>query len=124
MLELVRSDMLKRMRLTDAEMIADLSAAEDRSYLAVISEWMTTMRNEIATDNWLECTQQGVKMLGSERGKILRFLDEYLKPTVDEYRADHFREISSDERLHGDYLKKMYNNRDRLIQQGRKALEE
>ncbi|MGK7902740.1 MAG: tubulin-like doman-containing protein [Hormoscilla sp.] len=123
MLELVRSDMLKRMRLTDAEMIADLSAAEDRSYLAVITEWMTTIRNEIATDNWLQCTQQGVKMLGSERGKIMRFLDEYLKPTVDAYRADHFREISSDERLHGDYLKKMYNNRDRLIVRGRKALE-
>jgi hypothetical protein len=124
MLELVRGDILKRMRLTEAEMIADLSAAADRPFLAVISEWVNSIRNEIATDNLLECTQQGVKMLATEKGKILRFVDGYLKPKVDDYRADHFREISPDERLHGDFLKKMYDNRNQLIQRGRKALEE
>jgi hypothetical protein len=124
LLELVRGDILKRMRLTEAELIADLSAAADRSYLAVISEWVNSIRDEIATDNWLQCTQQGVKMLASEKGKILRFVDGYLKPKVDNYRADHFREISPDERLHGDFLKKMYDNRDQLIKRGRKALED
>jgi len=124
LLELVRGDILKRMRLTEAELIADLSAAADRSYLAVISEWVNSIRNEIATDNWLQCTQQGVKMLASEKGKILRFVDGYLKPKVDNYRTDHFREISPDERLHGDFLKKMYDNRDQLIKRGRKALED
>ena len=123
MLELIRGDILKRMRLTEAEMIADLSAAADRSYLAVISEWVNSIRNEIATDNLLQCTQQGVKMLATEKGKILQFIDGYLKPKVDNYRADHFRELSPDERLHGDYLTKMYDNRNQLIQRGRKALE-
>ncbi len=124
LLELVRGDILKRMRLTEAELIADLSAAADRSYLAVISEWVNSIRDEIATDNWLQCTQQGVKMLASEKGNILRFVDGYLKPKVDNYRTDHFREISPDERLHGDFLKKMYDNRDQLIKRGRKALED
>ena len=124
MLELVRGDILKRMRLTEAEMIADLSAAADRPYLAVISDWVNSIRNEIANDNLLECTQQGVKMLAAEKGKILRFVDGYLKPKVDNYRADHFREIAPDERLHGDFLQKMYDNRNQLIQRGRKALEE
>jgi len=123
MLELVRGDILKRMRLTDAEMIADLSAAIDRSYLAVISEWVNSIRNEIATDNLLQCTQQGVNMLAKEKGKILQFVDGYLKPKVSDYRADHFRELSPDERLHGDYLTKIYDNRNQLIQRGRKALE-
>ncbi|MEQ8959457.1 MAG: hypothetical protein RLP02_16310 [Coleofasciculus sp. C2-GNP5-27] len=83
-----------------------------------------SIRDEIATDNWLQCTQQGVKMLASEKGNILRFVDGYLKPKVDNYRTDHFREISPDERLHGDFLKKMYDNRDQLIKRGRKALED
>ncbi|MEQ8462860.1 MAG: tubulin-like doman-containing protein [Coleofasciculus sp. E1-EBD-02] len=96
LLELARGDILKRMRLTEVELIADLSAAADRSYLAVISEWVNEIRNEIATDNWLQCTQQGVKMLASEKGKILQFVSGYLKPKVDNYRTDHFREISPD----------------------------
>ena len=124
MLEMVRGNILKRLRLTEAELIADLSAAADRSYTAVLSEWVNSIRNEIANDNLLQCTQQGVNVVGTEKGKILRFVDGYLKPKVDTYRADHFRELSPDERLHGDYLQRIYINRDRIIQQGRKALEQ
>jgi hypothetical protein len=124
MLELVKGDILKRMRLTEAEMLADLGAAQDRPYLQVISEWINSIRNEIATEDLLQCTLQGVNMLGSERGKILQFADGYLKPKVDAYRSDHFREMSPDERVHGDFLKKIYSNRDNLIQQGRQALED
>ena len=124
MLDLVRGDLLKKMRLTEAELIADVSSAQDRPYLQVVSQWVNDIRNEIATENWLQCTQQGVNMMGSERGKILDFIGEYLQPKVDSYRADHFRELSPDERLHGDYLQRMYNNRDESIRRGRKALDE
>ena len=124
MLELVRGDMLKRVRLTEAEMIADLSAAQNRPYLTVISEWVNSIRNEITSKDLLQCTQQGVNMLGSEKGKILQFVDGYLKPKVDAYRAENFRELSPDERVHGDYLKRIYSNRDHLIQQGRQTLED
>lgn len=123
MLELVRGDLLKRLRLTESELLSDLSIAQDRSYFAVISEWVASIRNEIASQNLLQCRQQGVNMLARESGNILTFVDGYLQPKVNAYRQDHFRELSTDERLHGDYLKKMYSNRDRIIQQGREALE-
>ncbi|MBD1896275.1 tubulin-like doman-containing protein [Coleofasciculus sp. FACHB-129] len=121
-LEMVQSD-LKRMRLTEGELIADLAAAGDRSYITEISAWVNSIRNEIATDNKLQCTQQGVNIVGSEKGKILQFLD-YLQPKVEEYKANHLRKLSPDERLHGDFLQKMYDNRNRIVQQGRKALDE
>lgn len=124
MLEVVRGDILKPKRLSQAELLADLSAGGDRSYIAIISEWVNSLRNEIANDNWLECKQQGVKVMGSETGNIMRFLDEYLNPKVEEYRREHFRELSTDERQHGDYLKRMYSNRNEIIQRGRQALEE
>jgi hypothetical protein len=124
MMELVRGDILKRMHLSEIEMLADLGADRDRSLIAVISDWINSIRNEITTDNWLECTQQGVNMIGSEKGKILKFLNEYLRPKVEDYRADHFNELSPDERIHGDYLRKIYINRDNIIQRGRKALTE
>lgn len=125
MFELIQNDILKRMRLTDVELIMDLSAAGDKSYLAEISNWINSIRNEIATENWLQCTQQGVGgVMGAEKGKILQFVDGYLVPKVEEYRANHLRELSPDERLHGDFLQKMYDNRNRIISQGRKALEE
>ncbi|MEC4892388.1 MAG: tubulin-like doman-containing protein [Oscillatoria sp. PMC 1051.18] len=123
MREFVQNDILKRMRLTEAETIADISAAQDRSYLAIISDWINSIRQEIASENLLQCTQQGVNLLGREKGKILQFVDGYLKPKVDEYRSNHFRELSTDERLHGDYLQKMYDNRNQLVIRGRQTLE-
>lgn len=114
---------LKAVRLSDMELLTDISSAGDRPYTAEISAWINTLRDAIATDNKLQCTQQGVNLIGAEKGQILTFVDGYLKPTVDDYRAAHFRELSPDERLHGDYLQKMYDNRNRLIQQGRRALE-
>ncbi|HEY9639459.1 MAG TPA: tubulin-like doman-containing protein [Coleofasciculaceae cyanobacterium] len=122
MLETVQAT-LKAARLTDIELLTDISSAGDRPYTAEISAWVNSIRNEIATDDKLQCTQQGVNMIGAEKGKILSFVESYLKPKVDDYRADHFRELSPDERLHGDYLQKMYDNRNKVIQQGRKALE-
>ncbi|MEH1960320.1 MAG: tubulin-like doman-containing protein [Nostoc sp.] len=121
-LDLVQKDILKRMRLTETELLADLSCAADKSYMSEISVWINDIRNKITSDNKLQCTHQGINVIGTERGKILRFLDDFI-PKVDEYRANHLRELSPDERTHGDFLQKMYNNRDRIIQQGRQAIE-
>lgn len=122
MVDLLQTDILKRMRLTEAELLADLSSANDKSLISEIAGWVNSIRNEIATDNKLQCTYQGANVLGPEKGKILQFVD-YLQPKVDEYRAHHLRELSPDERAHGDFLQKMYDNRNRIIQQGRNALE-
>ncbi|WP_035139371.1 tubulin-like doman-containing protein [Fischerella sp. PCC 9605] len=121
-LDLVQGDILKRLRLTEAELLTDIAAAQDKSYISEISAWVNTIRNEIATDNKLQCTHQGVNVIGAERGKILEF-DKYLTSKVDEYRVNHLRELSPDERTHGDFLQKMYDNRNRIIQQSRKAIE-
>ncbi|NJR65304.1 MAG: hypothetical protein HC772_08270 [Leptolyngbyaceae cyanobacterium CRU_2_3] len=43
---------------------------------------------------------------------------------MEEYRAQHLQELSPDERAQGDFLQKMYENRDRVIQQGKLALEQ
>lgn len=122
MVDLLQTDQLKRMRLTEAELLADLSSANDRSLVSEIAGLLNSIRNEIATGNKLECTYQGVNLIGSEKGKILQFVD-YLQPKVEEYRANHLRELSPDERAHGDFLQKMYDNRNRIIQQGTAALE-
>ncbi len=122
LLEVVQSD-LKRIRLTEMEMLTDLSAAGDKSYLAELSGWVNSIRNEINADKKMECTQQGLLgIFGGEKGKILQFVN-YLQKKVEEYRSDHLREMSPDERLHGDYLQKMYDNRNRIIKEGRKNLE-
>lgn len=122
-LDLVQKDILKGIRLTETELLADISSAADKSYISEISGWINSIRNEITSENKLQCTHQGVNVIGTERGKILRFLDDYLIPKVDEYRGNHLRELSPDERTHGDFLQKMYDNRDRIIQQGRQAIE-
>ena len=122
MVELLQTDILKRVRLTEAELLADLTSANDKSLISEIAGWVNSIRNEIATDNKLQCTFQVPNLLGPEKGKILQFID-YLQPKVEEYRAHHLRELSPDERAHGDFLQKMYDNRNRIIQQGRNALE-
>ncbi|WP_199245305.1 tubulin-like doman-containing protein [[Phormidium] sp. ETS-05] len=122
--ELVQNDILKRMRLTEIELLGDLAAAGDQPYIALIADFVNSIRQEIARDNLLQCTQQGVGgVIGAEKGKILQFVDGYLIPKVDEYRTTHLREMSPDERLHGDFFQKMYDNRNRIIQQGQQALE-
>jgi hypothetical protein len=120
--DLIQTDILKRMRLTEAELLNGLTSANDKSLVTEIASWVNSIRNEIATDNKLQCTYQGANILGPEKGKILDFLG-YLQPKVDEYRANHLRELSPDERAHGDFLQKMYDNRNKIIQQGRAALE-
>lgn len=122
MLELTQSS-LKALRLSDIELVTDLASAGDRPYIAEISKWVNDLRNQIATQNLLQCTQEGLNVIGAERGQILGFV-EVLKTKVDEYRSDHLRELSPDERLHGDFFQKMYDNRTQIILRGRKSLEQ
>ncbi|MEB3294488.1 MAG: tubulin-like doman-containing protein [Synechococcales bacterium] len=123
MLDLVRGDLLKRMRLTEQELITDVLIASDRSYLEELVNWINSLRDRVAMENLLECTQQGINLMGSEKGKILQFLN-FLKPEVDNYRAEHLRDMGADPRVHGDFLRKMYANRDEVIKRGRKLLED
>jgi len=122
--ELINNDILKRMRLKDMELIQGLTAAGDKSYLEEMKGFVNSIRNEIVRENLLQCTQQGVGgVISSEKGKVLEFAD-YLTDKVDEYKSNHLRELSPDERAHGDFFLKMYDNRDRLVNQGKLALEE
>lgn len=123
MVELVQTDVFKRMRLSKNDLLTDLSSANDKLFLSEIGIWVNTIRSEIVKGNKLQCTYQGTNLIGSEKGNILQFLD-YLQPKVEEYRANHLRELGPDERAHGDFLQKMYDNRNRIIQQGRKAFEQ
>ena len=122
-MDLIQGDILKRMRLTPNELLADLSAANEKPMMAEIGTWINGVRNEISNEDKLQCTFQGVNMIGPEKGNILEFLN-YLQPKVDDYRSNHLREQGVDERTHGDFLQRMYDNRDRIITQGRVALEE
>ncbi|MDG2992445.1 hypothetical protein L3556_16120 [Candidatus Synechococcus calcipolaris G9] len=123
MMELAQT-ILKPMNLMDMDLILALAAAGDRPYMQEISRWVNDLRNQITSQNLLQCTQQGVGgMMSSEKGKILQFLP-WLKDQVDNYKAAHLRELSPDERLHGDFLQRMYDNRNQIIQRGRQALED
>ncbi|MCI3280626.1 hypothetical protein L5470_06485 [Synechococcus sp. PCC 6717] len=123
LLELTQT-LLKPMNLLDMDLVLALAAAGDRPYMQEISRWVNDLRNQISRDNRLECTQQGVGgMMGSEKGKILQFVP-WLTEEVENYRAAHLRDLGPDERLHGDFLQRMYDNRNKLIQQVRHSLEE
>ena len=120
--DLIETDILKRMRLSETELLNDLAAANDKSLVTEIAGWVNSIRNEITTESKLQCTYQGANIIGPEKGNILDFLD-YLQPKVDEYKSSHLRELSPDERAHGDFLQKMYDNRNQIIRQGQVALE-
>lgn len=122
MLELVRNDYLQPLGLTPSALLSNLSAALDRPYNAVISQWINELRGEINNQNLLECTQQGaLGMFSAEKGKILTFLP-FLSSKVDPYISEHFRELSPDEREHGDYFKKISDNRHNILSTAKKAL--
>jgi hypothetical protein len=120
MLELVRDDLLKRMRLTEKELLADLAIAKDKPISALIFEWTNKIKAEITAEERLKCTQN---MLSGEKGNILQFVP-YIEEKVATYRAEYLKETSPDERVHGEYLQNMYRSRDQIISQGRKQLEQ
>ena len=122
MLELVRDDILKRLRLTEKELLADLSTAKDRSISALIFDWVNGVRSDISNNDRLQCTQQGANAFGTEKGKILQFVP-YLQEQVETFKAENLQDLSPDERVHGEYLQNMYRSRDQIIRKGREELE-
>jgi hypothetical protein len=121
--ELVQNQILKPIKLSEIEILTSLSLAGDRDYEGVIASWINSIRDEIAKDTLLNCSQQGFGLMGTETGKILGFVS-YLQGKVAEYEADNFRDISPNKKDHGGFLLKMYDNCDQSVRQGRKALEE
>ncbi|MGD1903434.1 MAG: tubulin-like doman-containing protein [Geitlerinemataceae cyanobacterium] len=120
----VEKEILKPMRLTSMELLADLSSSGKGSLLETVSSWVNTVRQDIADNDRLKCTKEGLNLFGSEEGAIRNFVDTFLDPSARKYRDEHFNDSSPDDRMHGDYLIKMYENRDRVIIQTRKSLEE
>ena len=122
MLELIRDDILKRMRITEKELLNDLASASDRPISALIFDWVNSIRSDITSQDRLQCTQQGLKAISTEKGKILEFIP-YLEEKVTTFKADNLKEIGTDERVHGQYLQDMYRNRDRIIKRSKQELE-
>lgn len=123
MLDLVRGTMFKQMGLSESDLLSAISAAQDRPYAQVLAEWVSSLRKKITDEDLLQCTLQGVNVMGKEKGNILRLVDT-LQEAVSTYKADHLRDMGTDERTHGDFLKRMYGNRDQVLIQGRTALDE
>ncbi|WP_019508816.1 tubulin-like doman-containing protein [Pleurocapsa sp. PCC 7319] len=118
---------LRSMNLLGNELRRAILQTTDRSYpyQVVIQQWLGKIRQEITTENLLECRADGVvKVFSRETGQILEFVDGYLRPKVEEYLQDHLREPQNDERTHGDFFKVIYDNRDRLINQAIGELQE
>ncbi len=117
---------LRSINLLRDELRKTILKAKDRPYpyQAVIQQWLSGMRQEIIAENKLECTAQGINIFSQEKGKILNFVDQYLRPTVDQYRFAHLQDEGNDERTHGDFLRVMYDNRDQLVASATVALQE
>ena len=121
--EQLRTGTLKTMRLTEAELLSDLASSKGNLLITEMSAWVNSIRREIASEDKLQCTFQGANLLGPEKGKILEFVD-YLKAKVDGYRNENLRDLDPNEKVHGAFLQAMYNNRDRIVQAGKRALEQ
>ncbi|MDE5083414.1 MAG: zinc-ribbon domain-containing protein [Trichodesmium sp. St15_bin1_1] len=117
---------LRNLNLSNNELRKTILRAQDKPYPynAVVVQWVSSMRQEIISENQLQCTAQGINFFSREKGKILNFVKDYLQPKVDEYKANHFRDESPDTRNHGDYLLVMYDHRNELIQTATDRLQE
>ncbi|MEM7760102.1 MAG: tubulin-like doman-containing protein [Cyanobacteria bacterium P01_A01_bin.40] len=118
---------LRTMNLLSTELRRAILQAKDQSYpyQAVVQQWISGLRQEIISENQLECTADGIiNIFTAEKGKILNFVDNYLRPLVNDYRYNHLRDDHPDERVHGDFLRVIYDNRDRLVNAGITQLQE
>jgi hypothetical protein len=119
----LRTGTLKTMRLTEAELLSDLASSNGKLLITEMAAWVNSIRSEIASEDKLQCTFQGANLIGSEKGKILGFVD-YLKTKVDSYRNDNLRDLNQNEKVHGAFLQTMYDNRDKIVQAGKRELEQ
>ncbi|WP_017295719.1 tubulin-like doman-containing protein [Geminocystis herdmanii] len=122
MLESVPREILKRMRLTETELITDVTMVKDRPLSVFITQWLNQIREEITEKNLLECTKTGFSIIGTEKGKILTFIP-YLQEKLEIFQAENLKDNSPDRTLHGEYHQIMYCNQDNIIIRGCEALE-
>jgi Tubulin like/zinc-ribbon domain len=117
---------LRSINLLSDELRRTILRAKDRAYpyQAVIQEWLSHLREEIIAENRLECTAHSINFFSKEKGKIVNFIDGYLRPKVEQYRSEHFRDESPQERAHGDFLRVMHDNRDELVRAAISTLQE
>ncbi len=114
---------LREMRLSKKELIKAILRSGDRQLITIAGNWIGEVSHEIDERKLLQCTAQMPNLLAKETGKILDLVP-FIQPKVDEYKSVKFEDNSPDERLHGDFLKIMYDNREQLISQGNSQLTE
>ena len=115
---------LKAMKLLSNELRTQILLAQDgRPYQQIIQQWLKNVTEEIINENRLLCTAQlpSIPPFANETGKILQFIDGYLQPKVDEYRLDHLRD---DQKRQGDFIQRMYDNGNQLVNSAAVALQE
>lgn len=114
---------LRDMKLIGKDILKAILLAGDRQLTALASTRISEIETEVAELKLLQCTAQMPNPWAKETGNILRLVD-YIQPKIEEYKAVKFSDNSPDERRHGDFLQKMYENRGQLISQGASQLEE
>lgn len=108
---------LKDMKLIGGALLKAVSLAGDRQLTSQASQRISDLDAEIAELKLLQCKAQMPNPLAKETGNILGLVD-YIQPKVEEYKAVKFSDTSPEERRHGDFLQKMYENRSELVSQG------
>jgi hypothetical protein len=124
--ETIVTSQLRAINLLRDELRQAILRAKDKSfpYQAVVQTWIGEIRQDIITNNRLQCTATGIGgILAKEKGKIIEFIDRYLRPQVDDYKR-HFDDSSPDKRTHGDYLRVMYDNQAMVIKKAETELRE
>lgn len=110
---------LQDLKLSSEKLLNEiLLNAEGRRYEIVIEQWIKELENNIIAEKRLDCTAKPPNPLAKETGKILEFVDRYLKPIVDQYILDHLRD---DQRRTGDFLQRMRDNAQKLSEASSKT---
>ncbi|NEO55057.1 MAG: hypothetical protein F6K54_19440 [Okeania sp. SIO3B5] len=116
-------DELKAIKLIGKDILKAILLAGDRQLITLAANWISELDAEVADLKLLQCTAQMPNPFAKETGKVLELIG-HIQPKVEEYRTVKFADNSPDERLHGDFLKQIYDNREQLIRQGKSQLEE
>ena len=99
-----------------------LISADGPRFEQKVQQWIKSLEAEIIRDHRLQCTAQlpNIPPFVQEKGKILEF-NRYLDDKVQEFRLENFRD---DQRKRGQYIERMYNNKEQLIIRAMNDLEQ
>ena len=103
---------LQELKLFNKKLLNEiLLNTEGKHYEVVIERWIKELESKIIAENRLACTAKAPNLFAKETGKILEFVDRYLKPVVDEYNLEH---LHDNYRKKGDFLQRMHDNAEKL----------